>query len=88
MPISMPSLPISAETTSDSPVHPTASTLREGDFVEVNLERGAALVKPKKLVDAHDILTSKEEKLVRKGEAQLKKVNYAAWEDVKKRLKL
>lgn len=62
--------------------------LREGDFVEVRSANGAVVIKPKKLVDAEDLLTLQEEALVRKGEAQLKHGKRVAWEDVKKRLKL
>ena len=62
--------------------------LQQGDFVEVALEKGAAIVKPKKLVDADDVLTPAEEKLVRKGELELKKGKYVLWQDTKKKLKL
>ena len=61
--------------------------LQEGDFVEVGVEKGAVTVKPKKLVDPDDILTPEEEKLVRKGEMQLKKGRSVLWEDLKKELK-
>ena len=47
--------------------------LHEGDFVEVTSTGGQVIIKPKKLVDADDVLTPEEEKVVRKGEAQLKK---------------
>ncbi len=50
--------------------------LQEGDFVEVQSARGAVLIKPKKLVDADDVLTPKEERLVRRGEAQLRRGEY------------
>ena len=43
--------------------------LREGDFVEVSRVEGLVIIKPKKVVDADDILTSEEEKLVRRDEA-------------------
>jgi AbrB family looped-hinge helix DNA binding protein len=58
--------------------------LHEGDFVEVTSTKGQVIIKPKKLVDANDVLTPEEEKLVRKGEAQLKKGEHVAWDDVKK----
>ena len=57
--------------------------LHEGDFVEVTSTEGQVIIKPKKLVDADDVLTPEEEKVVRKGEAQLKK-----GDDVKKQLDL
>ena len=62
--------------------------LHEGDFVEVTSTEGQVIIKPKKLVDADDVLTPEEEKVVRKGEAQLKKGEHVAWDDVKKRLNL
>jgi AbrB family looped-hinge helix DNA binding protein len=62
--------------------------LHEGDFVEVTSTEGKVIIKPKKLVDADDVLTPEEEKVIRKGEAQLKKGNHVAWDDVKTQLKL
>jgi AbrB family looped-hinge helix DNA binding protein len=62
--------------------------LRVGDFVEVAMTKGLATIRPKTLVDADDILTPEEEKLVRKGEAQLKKGKHVLWEDTKKKLNL
>lgn len=48
--------------------------LREGDFVEVGVSKGVAIVRPKKLVDPDDILTPEEERLVRKGETHLREM--------------
>ena len=62
--------------------------LHEGDFVEVTSTEGLVIIKPKKVVDADDVLTPEEEKVVRKAEAQLKKGEHVAWDDVKKRLNL
>jgi AbrB family looped-hinge helix DNA binding protein len=62
--------------------------LHEGDFVEVTSTEGQVSIKPKTLVDADDVLTPEEEKIVRKGEAQLTKGDHVAWDDVKTRLKL
>ena len=62
--------------------------LHQGDFVEVTLRQGAALVKPKMPVDRDDILSPEEERLVRKGEKQLRQGKYILWEDLKKKLKL
>ena len=62
--------------------------LHEGDFVEVTSTEGQVIIKPKKLVDADDVLTPEEEKVVRKGEAQLKKGEHVAWDDLKKQLDL
>jgi AbrB family looped-hinge helix DNA binding protein len=62
--------------------------LHEGDFVEVTSTEGLVIIKPKKVVDADDVLTREEEKVVRTGEAQLKKGEHVAWDDVKKQLNL
>jgi AbrB family looped-hinge helix DNA binding protein len=62
--------------------------LKEGDFVEVTSMEGKVVIKPKKLVDADDVLTPEEEKLVRKGEAQLKRGKHVLWEDLKHQLDL
>jgi AbrB family looped-hinge helix DNA binding protein len=62
--------------------------LHEGDFLEVTSTEGKVIIKPKKLVDADDVLTPEEEKVVRKGEAQLRKGDHVAWDDVKTQLKL
>jgi AbrB family looped-hinge helix DNA binding protein len=47
--------------------------LSEGDFVEVTSARGTVVIKPKKLVDADDILSPDEELTVRKGEQQIRR---------------
>ena len=60
--------------------------LKEGDFVEVKKSEGSILIKPKKLVDSDDILTLKEEALIRKGEVQLKKGRYVLWNDINKKI--
>jgi AbrB family looped-hinge helix DNA binding protein len=62
--------------------------LREGDFIEVTSTEGNVVIKPKKLVDADDMLTSEDEKMVRKGEAQLKRGKHVPWDDLKKTLGL
>lgn len=40
---------------------------------------GVTLTKPKRVVDADDILTTEEAKLVRRGEAQLKRGHSKRW---------
>ena len=50
--------------------------LREGDIVEVQRTRRAALIKPKMLTEPDDILTPKEAKAVGKGEAELSRGEY------------
>jgi AbrB family looped-hinge helix DNA binding protein len=62
--------------------------LHEGDFVEVTSTEGQVIIKPKRLVDADDMLMPAEEQLVRKGEAQLKKGQHVLWDDVQKQLDL
>lgn len=62
--------------------------LQEGEFVEVTRTRDQIVIRPKALVDRDDVLTPEDEKLVRKGEAQLKRGKSAPWRDVKKRLGL
>lgn len=58
--------------------------IKEGDFVEVKESMGSVVIRPKKLVDADDVLTLKEESLIRKGEAQLKRGDYVSWNNIKK----
>ena len=62
--------------------------INEGDFVEVTQARGAVVIKPKRLVDADDILTPEEEAIVREGEEQIKRGQVLDWEEVKEELKL
>jgi AbrB family looped-hinge helix DNA binding protein len=54
--------------------------LQVGDFVEVKQVKGTVVIKPKKLVDAEDMLTPAEEKMVRQGEAQLRRGEYVTLE--------
>ena len=51
--------------------------LQEGDFVEVISAEDVVVIKPKKPVDANDLLTPEEDKAVRKGEAQLRRARKA-----------
>ncbi len=57
--------------------------LREGDFVAYAKQKNGVLIKPKRLVDPEDTLTVAEAKVVRKGEAQLKRGESKPWRDVK-----
>ncbi len=61
--------------------------LQEGDFVEVTKGQGVIVIKPKKLVDPDNVLTSDEGRVVRKGETQLEQGKHIAWRDVKQQLK-
>ena len=62
--------------------------MREGDFVAFAAERGGVLMKPKRVVDRDDAttLTAEEAKIVRRGEAQLKRGQSKSWRDVKNAL--
>ena len=56
--------------------------LATGDFVEVSQVKGTVVIKPKKLVDADDVLTPEEEAIVRKGEAQIRRGEFVTLEDL------
>ena len=56
--------------------------LQTGDFVEVTQVKRTVVIKPKKIVDADDVLTPEEEAMVRKGEAQLRRGEYVTLEDL------
>ncbi|MCH7803369.1 MAG: AbrB/MazE/SpoVT family DNA-binding domain-containing protein [Acidobacteria bacterium] len=64
--------------------------LKQGDFVEVTCdpENGTVVIKPKKLVDSDDLLTPREEAIVRKAEQEIKRGEVVDWEDVKTELNL
>ncbi|MBM3745587.1 MAG: AbrB/MazE/SpoVT family DNA-binding domain-containing protein [Acidobacteria bacterium] len=57
--------------------------LQEGDFVEVSTDRRLIILKPKKLVDAEDVLTPAEAAKVRKGEAELRQGRSRPWRAVR-----
>lgn len=54
--------------------------LEIGGFVEVERVGGAVVIKPKKLVDAEDVLSPKEEMIVRRGEGQIRRGEYVTLE--------
>ena len=60
-----------------------ALELREGDFVEVTVERGRLAMRPKRLVDVDEVLTKREAAKVRRGEAQLRRGQAKPWRTVK-----
>jgi AbrB family looped-hinge helix DNA binding protein len=62
--------------------------LEEGDFVEVTSMAGKVIITPKKLVDADDLLTPEEEKVVSEGEKELGKGKHVPWDEVRTQLKL
>ena len=57
--------------------------LREGDFVAFAPQKNGVLIKPKRLVDPDDTITSAEAKIVLKGVAQLKRGESKPWREVK-----
>jgi len=57
--------------------------MREGDIVAFSRIGDSVLIKPRRLVEAEDELTPEEAKLVRRGEAQLKRGESKSWRDVK-----
>lgn len=60
-----------------------ALQLQEGDFMEVTAERGRLAMRPKRLVDVSEVLTSGEAAKVRRGEAELKTGRSKSWSAVK-----
>ena len=65
-----------------------AAGLRAGDFVEVTRRNGRIVITPSAMLDLEDTLTPEEERLVRKGEKQLRQGKSVLWDDLKKKLKL
>ena len=57
--------------------------LREGDVVAFAEQKNGVLIKPKRLVDPQETLTVADAKIVRKGEAQLKRGQSKPWREVK-----
>jgi bifunctional DNA-binding transcriptional regulator/antitoxin component of YhaV-PrlF toxin-antitoxin module len=57
-----------------------APGLTQGDFVELAQQRDRIVVKPKRLIDAEDTLTPDEERLVLKGEAQIRRGEHVTLE--------
>jgi AbrB family looped-hinge helix DNA binding protein len=57
--------------------------LQTGDFVEVTKVKNTVVIKPKKLVDADDLLTPEEEAIVREGERQLREGQSKPWSQIK-----
>jgi len=62
--------------------------LNIGDYVEVNRVKGTVVIKPKKLVDADDLLTREEEAAVKEGEAELRQGKSKPWSQIKHELGL
>jgi antitoxin component of MazEF toxin-antitoxin module len=65
-----------------------ALKLQAGDLVAFAEQKDGVLITPKRARSADDTLTPAEAKLVRRGEAQLKKGQSKSWRDVKHALSL
>ena len=57
--------------------------LQAGDFVAFAEQKNGVLIKPKRMIDSDDTLTPAEAKIVRRGEAQLKRGESKTWRVVK-----
>ncbi len=55
-------------------------------MLEVTSSQGAVVIKPKKLVDADDVLTPEEEVVVLKGMAQIRRGQYVNLEELENAL--
>jgi AbrB family looped-hinge helix DNA binding protein len=60
--------------------------LGEGDFVEVSTERKLIVMKPKRPVDATEVLTRGEASKVRRGEAELRRGRSRPWAAIRDEL--
>jgi AbrB family looped-hinge helix DNA binding protein len=60
--------------------------LQVGDLVAFSEQKDGVLITPKRAVDAHDTLTPQEAKIVRRGEAQLKRGQSKPWSAIKNAL--
>jgi hypothetical protein len=54
-----------------------------GDFVEVSRDRHTVLVKPQKITDRKEPLTSREKMLIRKGEKEIVAGKGKSWKTLK-----
>jgi AbrB family looped-hinge helix DNA binding protein len=61
-------------------------SLSEGDFVEVSHANGGVLIRPRRLVDTDDLLSSDDVKSLRRGLAEMKRGQTKAWDKVKHEL--
>ena len=57
--------------------------LKAGDLVAFAEQKNGVLIKPKRAVDEGDTLSPEEAKIVRRGEAQLKRGESKPWRVVK-----
>jgi AbrB family looped-hinge helix DNA binding protein len=57
--------------------------MREGDFVAFAQKGNGVLVKPKRLVDPDDVLTTEESALVKKAEREIRQGKYVTLEQLR-----
>jgi bifunctional DNA-binding transcriptional regulator/antitoxin component of YhaV-PrlF toxin-antitoxin module len=57
--------------------------MQAGDVVAFSQQGNAVVIKPRRVVDTEDTLTPEEVKIVRRGEAQLRRGQSNPWRDVK-----
>jgi bifunctional DNA-binding transcriptional regulator/antitoxin component of YhaV-PrlF toxin-antitoxin module len=62
--------------------------LQAGDFVAFAKHQNGVLIKPRRGIDPDDTLTPSEAKIVRRGEAQLRRGESKSWPAVKHALSL
>jgi AbrB family looped-hinge helix DNA binding protein len=60
--------------------------LEEGDFMEITAEPGRVFMKPKKPIDADEVLTPADKRKIKRGEAQIKRGQARPWHAVKRDL--
>ena len=60
--------------------------IQEGDFVEVKRANGSVVIRPKKLVDAEDVLSRTDERKVARGVKQLKRGQSITWKRLRRDL--
>ena len=63
-----------------------ALKLRAGDLVAFSTQKNGVLIKAKRVAQADDTLTPEEAKIVRRGEAQLKRGESKSWRSIKNAL--
>jgi AbrB family looped-hinge helix DNA binding protein len=60
--------------------------LQAGDLVAFAEQKNGVLIKPKRVITADDTLSPEEAKIVRRGEAQLKRGKSKPWRTIKNAL--
>jgi AbrB family looped-hinge helix DNA binding protein len=57
--------------------------LEIGDFVEIMQEGGRVIIKPKRVVDPEDVLSSEDEEALRQGMEDIERGDVRPWSEVK-----